>query len=126
MQHGLFVANYPLTDEDLELGQLPKALQPHRQKLYGLTIDPVRLAAIRNERRANSRYASLSQCEDEVRMALALLQRNQIRYIDSTHTSIEEISAKVLADTGLTERQKQSLLDVYASFRAANTQQAGE
>lgn len=105
MQHGLFVANYPLTEEDLELGHMPKALQPHRQKLYGLTIDPVRLAAIRNERRANSRYASLSQCEDEVRMALALLQRNQIRHIDSTHTSIEEIAAKILADTGLRERR---------------------
>ena len=75
------------------------------RQLYGLTIDPVRLAAIRNERRANSRYASLSQCEDEVRMALALLQRNQIRYIDSTHTSIEEIAAKILADTGLREKR---------------------
>jgi regulator of PEP synthase PpsR (kinase-PPPase family) len=105
MQHGVFAANYPLTEEDLETGQLPKALQPHRQKLYGLTIEPERLAAIRNERRANSRYASLSQCEDEVRMALALLQRNQIRYIDSTHTSIEEIAAKILADTGLRERR---------------------
>ena len=105
MQHGLFVANYPLTDEDLETGQMPKALLPQRHKLYGLTIDPVRLSAIRNERRANSRYASLSQCEDEVRMAIALLKRNQIPFIDSTHTSIEEIAAKVLADTGLRERR---------------------
>ncbi len=105
MQHGIFTANYPLTDEDLELGQLPKALQPHRHKLYGLTIEPARLAVIRNERRANSRYASLSQCEDEVRMAIALLKRNQIRHIDSTHTSIEEIAAKILSDTGLRERR---------------------
>lgn len=105
MQHGIFAANYPLTEEDLELGQLPKPLAPHRHKLYGLTIKPERLAAIRNERRANSRYASISQCEDEVRMARALFERHQIRYVDSTHTSIEEITAKVLTETGLRERR---------------------
>jgi transcriptional regulator with XRE-family HTH domain len=31
------------------------------------------------------------------------------------------VELAVLNDTGLTERQKQSLLDVYASFRAANS-----
>ena len=31
------------------------------------------------------------------------------------------VELAVLADTGLTERQKQSLLDVYQSFRAANS-----
>jgi hypothetical protein len=30
------------------------------------------------------------------------------------------VELAVLADSGLTERQKQSLLDVYQSFRAAN------
>jgi transcriptional regulator with XRE-family HTH domain len=35
------------------------------------------------------------------------------------------VELAVLADTGLTERQKQSLLDVYQSFRAANTHTAG-
>ena len=30
------------------------------------------------------------------------------------------VELAVLADTGLTERQKQSLLDVYASFQALN------
>ncbi len=33
---------------------------------------------------------------------------------------VRSVELAVLADTGLTERQKQSLLDVYASFRAAN------
>lgn len=36
------------------------------------------------------------------------------------------VELAVLADTGLTERQKQSLLDVYASFLALNTGQAGD
>ncbi|MDQ3616093.1 MAG: helix-turn-helix domain-containing protein [Actinomycetota bacterium] len=33
---------------------------------------------------------------------------------------VRSVELAVLADTGLTERQKQSLLDVYMSFRAAN------
>ncbi len=33
---------------------------------------------------------------------------------------VRSVELAVLADTGLTERQKQSLLDVYKSFRAAN------
>src|SRR6185436_7273765 len=103
MQHGIYAANYPLTDEDLERGQIPRPLQGQRHKLYGLTINPERLAAIRNERRANSRYAHIAKCEDEVRMAEALFQRNQIRNIDSTHISIEEIATKILLETGLRE-----------------------
>ena len=33
---------------------------------------------------------------------------------------VRSVELAILADTGLTERQKQSLLDVYSSFRAAN------
>ncbi len=35
-------------------------------------------------------------------------------------SEVRSVELAVLADTGLTERQKQSLLDVYASFRASN------
>jgi transcriptional regulator with XRE-family HTH domain len=38
---------------------------------------------------------------------------------------VRSVELAILADTGLTERQKQSLLDVYASFRAANTNPLG-
>jgi regulator of PEP synthase PpsR (kinase-PPPase family) len=106
MQHGIYAANYPLTDEDLESGQLPKPLQGQRAKLYGLTINPERLAAIRHERRPNSRYANISKCEDEVRMARGLFERNGIRYVDSTHISIEEISTKILSERGLREHMR--------------------
>src|ERR1700710_2081688 len=37
-------------------------------------------------------------------------------------SEVRSVELAVLADTGLTERQKQSLLDVYQSFRAANDQ----
>lgn len=103
MQHGIFAANYPLTEDDLETARLPKPLQEHRHKLYGLTIQPQQLSAIRAERRANSRYATLSQCEDEVRLAERLFSRNGIRYIDSTYTSVEELATKILVDVGLRE-----------------------
>ncbi len=36
---------------------------------------------------------------------------------------IRSVEAAILADPGLTERQKQSLVDVYRSFRAANPTQ---
>ena len=39
-------------------------------------------------------------------------------------SEVRSVELAVLADTGLTERQKQSLLDVYQSFRAANQQSA--
>jgi transcriptional regulator with XRE-family HTH domain len=34
---------------------------------------------------------------------------------------VRAVEVSVLADTGLTDRQKQALLDVYTSFRAVNT-----
>ena len=59
LQYGIFAANYPLTDEELESGRLAAAHSRRiREKLYGLTIAPERLQQIRNERRPNSRYAS--------------------------------------------------------------------
>ena len=59
MQYGLKAANYPLIPEDFERRQLPSALQGHLHKLFGLTIQPERLAEIRKERRPHSLYASL-------------------------------------------------------------------
>ncbi len=35
-------------------------------------------------------------------------------------SEVRSVELAILADSGLTERQKQSLLDVYQSFRAAN------
>jgi regulator of PEP synthase PpsR (kinase-PPPase family) len=106
LQTGVFVANYPLTDDDLDTGRLPKPLVEYRNRLYGLTIEPGRLATIRTERRANARYSTLSQCEYEVRQAEQLFKRFGIPCIDSTHASIEEIATRVLADTGLRGHSK--------------------
>jgi len=40
LQYGVFAANYPLTEEDLEAGHLPRRLEPHRRKLFALSIKP--------------------------------------------------------------------------------------
>jgi transcriptional regulator with XRE-family HTH domain len=45
--------------------------------------------------------------------------------LDPEDGEVRSVELAILADTGLTERQKQSLLDVYASFRAANANQGG-
>ena len=96
MQFGLKVANYPLIPEDFDRKQLPPALEPIRKKLFGLTIDPQRLSDIRNERRPNSRYASLQNCRHEVAEAEAMMRRAGVQWLSSTHKSIEEISTTVL------------------------------
>ncbi len=104
LQYGVFAANYPLTEDELESGNLPPTLQPHQRKLFGLTIKPERLQQIRNERRPDSRYASAQQVQYEVRAAEALFGRAGVPYLDTTECSIEEISSRILDKTGLERR----------------------
>lgn len=106
LHYGVRAANYPLTDEDLESDRLPPRLRNYRRKLFGLTIDPDRLTAIRNERKPNSRYSSYAQCEFEVREVENLFRRENIAHINSTHFSVEEISAKILVEKGVERRFK--------------------
>ena len=101
LHHGVKAANYPLTPEDLEDERLPAKLRQYRQKLFGLTIDPIRLHQIRQERRANSRYAQLDTCKREVAQAEAMLRREGIEMLSTTHASIEEISSRVLEHLGI-------------------------
>jgi hypothetical protein len=95
MQYGLRVANYPLTPDDFEQPGLPRALQPHLNKLWGLTLAPERLAQIREERRPNSSYASLETCKTELAEAERRMRAAGIPIIDSTHRSVEEIAAQI-------------------------------
>lgn len=104
LQLGLYTANYPLTEEDFDDLRLPEPLQPHKDKLFALIIDPERLTAIRQERMAGSRYASAQQCEAEVRAFNGIVSRYGIPSLNVTERSIEEISTKILAATGLKRR----------------------
>ncbi|MDX9698953.1 MAG: pyruvate, water dikinase regulatory protein [Rhodocyclaceae bacterium] len=96
MQFGVKAANYPLIPEDFERNKLPGELNNHRRKLFGLTIAPERLVQIRQERRPNSRYASLDNCRYEIDAAQKMMRRENIPWLDSTTKSIEEISAIIL------------------------------
>ena len=101
LQFGIRAANYPLTEDDIDLSKLPELLQNHREKLYGLTIEPFQLSAIRQERRPNSRYASLDQCDMEVRKVEQMFRNEGIKKINTTNFSIEEITTRIMADAGL-------------------------
>lgn len=104
MQFGIKAANYPLTEEDLDTPTLPAILRKHKSKLFGLTIDPVRLSAIREQRRPDSRYCSPHQCHFEVNEVEAIFRRESIPHVATTDQSVEEISTQVLAKTGLKRR----------------------
>ncbi|HHW4672672.1 MAG TPA: kinase/pyrophosphorylase, partial [Xylella fastidiosa subsp. pauca] len=101
LHFGIRAAHYPLIDEDLNSDQLPLRLRPYRKKLFGLTINPERLQQIRQERRPNSRYAALDTCKHEVAAAERMFSAERITTLSTTHTSIEEISSKVLVTLGL-------------------------
>ena len=98
MQHGIKAANYPLIPEDFERDRIPTTLAPYKAKCFGLTIDPQRLNQIRNERRPNSKYASLENCRYEVAAAETMMRREGIAWLSSTHKSIEEIATTILRD----------------------------
>jgi regulator of PEP synthase PpsR (kinase-PPPase family) len=56
------------------------------------------LSEIRNERRPNSRYASLENCRNEISEAEAMMRRAGIRWLSTTTKSIEEIATTILRD----------------------------
>ncbi|NDH82952.1 MAG: phosphoenolpyruvate synthase regulatory protein, partial [Burkholderiaceae bacterium] len=77
-------------------GRLPKDLLSHKQKIFGLTIDPERLSEIRNERRPGSNYAKLENCRYEINEATAMMRRESIPWVSTTSKSIEEIATTIL------------------------------
>ncbi|PID63941.1 MAG: phosphoenolpyruvate synthase regulatory protein [Gammaproteobacteria bacterium] len=96
LHYGIFVSNYPLTLEDLDRRTLPPALEPHRDKLYGLTIDPFRLLQIRRERYHGSSYSDASVCQKEVAQAEHIYRSAGMPVFNTTRMSVEEIGAKIL------------------------------
>ena len=92
LHYGVRAANYPLTEEDLE---------HDRNRLFGLTIDPLRLAQVREARRPGSAYAKLDRCKRELVLADQIFRRENIPSLNTTHTSIEEIGSKIMAHLGI-------------------------
>jgi len=101
LHYSLFAANYPLTIEELEKKTLPQVLLDHKDKLFGLTIDPMRLLQIRQERYKGESYSSMKICQQEVAQAEALFRAAKIPFLNTTKMSIEEIGATLLQKTGI-------------------------
>ena len=110
MHYNLKAANYPLADADFESPALPEAIAGVRDRLFGLTLSPRQLYRIRQERRSGSRYASLGQCEYEVRRAESIFRAAQLPCLDTTSISIEEIATTILQRLKLRARVSGSSL----------------
>ncbi len=99
LHYGLYVSNYPLTDHELEFKRLPDALLAHREKLFGLTIDPFRLLQIRQQRYQGSSYSDASTCMREIAQAESIFRSEQMPYLNTTKMSVEEIGAMIVNRT---------------------------
>ncbi len=104
MQYGIYAANYPLTEDEMERKKLPDFLMEHKDKLYGLVIQAERLSQVRGERRPGSRYASLMQCSYELRQARQFYQRFHIPFTETTSVSIEEIATMIIQEKRIGRR----------------------
>ena len=112
LQHGVFVANYPLVEEDFDSRDLPRPVAALRDRLFGLTTTPGRLTEVRQQRRPNSRYASLEQCSFELREAEALYRAHGVPVVNSATRSVEEMSTVILQQlTRLHEARGSTPLD---------------
>jgi len=96
MHFGLNAANYPLTEEDFDRGDVSPKVWDCRRKIFGLTIDPERLHLIREERLPGSEYASLKRCQEDLRRAGMIFKHLAIPIVNTTSQSIEEISSHIL------------------------------
>ncbi|TAN52898.1 MAG: kinase/pyrophosphorylase [Methylococcaceae bacterium] len=96
MHNGLNVAQYSLNEDELAAGVLPGLLWPYRAKLCGLLVEPLQLAANREERRPGSGYASAGQCAKEIEAARALYTAEQIPFLDAKSMSVEEMAVRLL------------------------------
>lgn len=109
LQHGLFVANYPLVDEDFESTRLPRPLTQLKDRLFGIITSAERLSTVRAERRPNSRYASLPQVSFELRSAEAMFRTHNIPSVNSSAKSVEEMSAIILQHLARVGRRRPGL-----------------
>jgi len=104
LQFGVKAANYPLIPEDLEKMKLPPSLLALKHKLRGLTIVPERLQQIRQERKPDSKYASIENCKWEVQAAETLMRNAGVPFLNSTTKSIEELATTILHEAQLDRR----------------------
>ena len=104
LHYGLYAANYPLVEDDLEGETLPQNLLQYKDKVIGFYISPERLHLIRTKRRPDSEYASLSRCRFEIRQAETMFSLAHIPFLDVSSMSIEEIASTIVSMLSLKPR----------------------
>jgi regulator of PEP synthase PpsR (kinase-PPPase family) len=67
-----------------------------RQRCFGIVTTPAPLSQVHNERRPDSRYASLQHCLYELRQAEAMFKVHRIPMINSSANSVEGMSTVIL------------------------------
>jgi len=97
--HGVKAANVPLIPEVVPpegLFELP----PH--KVFGLTLSPTQLSAVRKERLKTMGlaqtvdYAKMERINEELSFSESIMRRIGCRVINVTNRAVEEIAAKIL------------------------------
>lgn len=101
LHYGVKAANYPLTEEDFSVNDLPPELIANRHKLVAITIDAQRLREVRERRRPGSKYATLATCTSEIRKAQLIFKQYGLTALDTTMSSIEELAARIVRIRGL-------------------------
>ena len=109
LKFGIKAANYPITDDDFNQNKLPEVLLQNREKLFATSINAKRLHQIRDKRRPNSQYSSLSTCKSEIKKAQALYEKYGLYPMDVSSQSIEELAAQIVRKLSLNP-SKESLL----------------
>jgi regulator of PEP synthase PpsR (kinase-PPPase family) len=106
LQHGLFVANYPLVPEDLESAELPRPVRDLADRCVGITTTVERLSRVRNERRPGSEYATPEQCRWELRRAAQMYSAHRLPVIDSSAKSVEEMATMIMQTFADTQKER--------------------
>ena len=104
MHYGIKAANYPIVDEEIDAYSIPSPLKEHKDKVFGLIVSPERLQSIRTKRRPDSEYASLSQCQYEIRQTETLFQHEDLPYYDVSGMSIEEVASSIMSTLKISPR----------------------
>lgn len=103
-QMGLKSANFPLTAEYLQEYRLPDGIARNKKRAVGLTTTPELLHSVREKRYADSNYAKLSTCIEEIGMAETIFRNYRIPVVSSAGKSIEEIATQVSQELGLSRK----------------------
>ena len=101
LKFGIKAANYPITEDDFEKNELPQVLLDNRDKLFATTIKAKRLHQIREKRHPNSQYSSLENCKNELKKAQQLYDKYDLKPMDVTTQSIEELAAQIVRKLNL-------------------------